>query len=83
MLKLERILAINQYNPIILQMKKLGQDTVHMTSQAFVTMKRKDWTWTKFWNAGPEALSPGCYAKRKMRRWKKKIKDDKETKSNA
>ena len=44
MLKLETILAINQYNPIILQMKKLGQDTVNMTSQAFVTTKRKDWT---------------------------------------
>lgn len=44
MLKLEGISAIIQYNPIILQIKKLGQDTVNVTSQGYAIMKRKDWT---------------------------------------
>lgn len=41
MLKLERNLTIIQYNPIILQMKKLGQDRVNETSQGYTTTSNK------------------------------------------
>lgn len=67
MLKLERTLTIIQYNPIILQMKKLGQDRVNVTSQGYTTTSNKAWTYTRFSNAGPEALSSVYYAERKMR----------------
>ena len=41
MLKLERTLTIIQYNPIILQMKKLGQDRVNVTCQGYATTRNK------------------------------------------
>ena len=44
MLKLERTSNIIQYNPIILQMKKLGQDRVNVTSQGYATTRSKAWT---------------------------------------